>query len=144
MLLTITSVGQIFLSDSDEYKRQITLIYSTELKQREFLRVLKFFLSSFYRLRSMGRFSTARVFVPNLVMIWLVTVVCCIVISNAAEEGTWFTKSLDNFSPEKCSPLDKSTIIGGFYTCLNGAAKTGGGQQPQQPQQNSWGSFGGG
>ncbi|XP_074596665.1 uncharacterized protein LOC141851776 [Brevipalpus obovatus] len=72
-------------------------------------------------------------------MKWLVVSVCLIAISSGAEEGTWFTKSLDNFSPEKCSPLDKSQIVGGFYTCLNGAGKSESGQQPQK---NSWGSFG--
>lgn len=80
-------------------------------------------------------------------MKWLVIVVCFSAVSNAAEEGNWFTKSLDNFSPAKCSPLDKTNMVGGFYTCLNGAgmASTSSGSQPQQkPQkkQNSWGSWG--
>lgn len=81
----------------------------------------------------------------------LVLLVCFCAFSHAAEEGNWFTKSLDYFSPEKCSPLEKSDMTGGFFTCVNGAGKDASakqGQQPQQPQQKQqpsqggWGSWG--
>lgn len=72
-------------------------------------------------------------------MMWLLISACLIAISSGAEEGTWFTKSLDNFSPVSCSALEKSQAIGGFYTCLNGAGKSESGENPQK---NSWGSFG--
>lgn len=73
----------------------------------------------------------------------VVFLMCFVCFSFASEEGNWFTKSLDYFSPEKCSPLEKSQLTGGFFTCLNGAGKdTSSGGKEGKGQKGGFGSWG--
>ncbi|XP_053212747.1 uncharacterized protein LOC128396216 [Panonychus citri] len=77
--------------------------------------------------------------------IFILLIVCLSInVGQSAESGNWLTKSLDYYSLEKCSSLDKSTITGDFYGCLNSPST--GSKSPSSDQNDlgsgGWGGYG--